>query len=68
MDDLRLRSTAEVSAMTGVSEGTLRYWRHRGDYGPPSGRIGKRIVYKEQEVIDWINEQFQIDAQRRATA
>ena len=46
--------------MTGVSEATLRYWRSVGR-GPRYGRLPgtRRIVYREQEVLDWINAAFE---------
>jgi len=51
-------STKEVSEMTGISEGTLRFWRHKGDRGPASFALGgKRIVYRRSEVERWIAEQ-----------
>lgn len=44
--------------MTGVPENTLRYWRHVGS-GPKSAKLGRRIVYREADVHDWINAQFE---------
>lgn len=54
----RLLRVDQVSAMTGVPENTLRYWRHVGT-GPRSAKLGRRIVYREADVTDWINEQFE---------
>lgn len=45
-----------VSGMTGATPGTLRYWRSVGD-GPPSFKIGRRVVYRRAEVERWIAEQ-----------
>ena len=43
--------------MTGLPENTLRFWRHQGT-GPKSARLGRRIVYRERDVTDWIDQQF----------
>lgn len=56
----KLLRVPEVAEMTGVAEDTLRHWRHRG-FGPPSARIGKRIVYREREVREWVDAQFEQD-------
>lgn len=53
---MELLGTRAVSAMTAVSEATLRYWRH-ADQGPPSFRLGRRVVYRKAEVERWISEQ-----------
>lgn len=43
----RLRTTAE----------TLKYWRQQGR-GPRSVRIGRRVLYAEDDVMSWIEEQY----------
>lgn len=56
---MKLLRIPEVSQMTGVPEATLRDWRHRGK-GPRSANLnGRRVVYREEDVIAWINEQFE---------
>jgi predicted DNA-binding transcriptional regulator AlpA len=57
MTDLLLR-TADVSKRYGFPEATLRYWRHL-NIGPRSARIGRRVVYRDADVQDWINAQFE---------
>ena len=51
-----LLSTAQVSTMTGVPQNTLRWWRYRG-YGPKSFKLGRRVVYSEDELTAWIEHQ-----------
>lgn len=63
MDDLI--TTAEAAAMTRLPVGTLRYFRHC-DQGPKSFRLGRRIVYRRQAVIEWIAEQEAADNSRRS--
>jgi predicted DNA-binding transcriptional regulator AlpA len=40
-----------------LNESTLRYWRHKGE-GPPSARIGRRVVYRVKDIEAWIDAQF----------
>lgn len=51
-----LLSTKEVSREWGISEGTLRWWRHADD-GPASFKLGKRVVYRRNAVEAWIADQ-----------
>jgi excisionase family DNA binding protein len=53
-----LLTTAQVSELTGVSEATLRYWRH-ADEGPASFRLGRRVMYRREEVMRWVAAQEQ---------
>lgn len=52
----RLLRTPAASERLGVAEETLRYWRWRGE-GPPSFKIGRAVVYDEEELERWIAEQ-----------
>jgi len=60
----RLLLLPEVSEVTRTPVDTLRYWRHRGE-GPPSFRIGARVVYPEDELYAWIDEQRAAEAVAR---
>ncbi|WKG03057.1 AlpA family transcriptional regulator [Mycolicibacterium sp. HK-90] len=53
MDFLNVK---QASVMTGVAEATLRYWRSV-DEGPPSFKLGGRVVYRREAVEQWITEQ-----------
>lgn len=55
MDKLLL--LPEVATRMRQSPDTLRYWRHTGT-GPPSGKLGRRVVYRESDVEAWIAAQF----------
>lgn len=48
-----LLGAKEVSDITGVPMGTLRYWRH-SNIGPASFTLGRRVVYRRAEVFRWI--------------
>jgi predicted DNA-binding transcriptional regulator AlpA len=53
----KLLRLPEVAELTGLPEITLRFWRHQGT-GPQSARLGRRVVYRERDVVAWIDEQF----------
>jgi predicted DNA-binding transcriptional regulator AlpA len=54
----RILNTNEVSRLTSVPLATLRWWRHQGT-GPRSFRLGPRkVMYKESDVIAWLDEQY----------
>ena len=57
----QMLSTGEAAKYLGVSDHTLRYWRHLADgTGPKSFRIGKKLVYYAQEDLDtWLTEQYE---------
>lgn len=47
----------ELAKLLGTPVNTVRYWRTIG-YGPKSARVGRRVVYRRSEVLDWIDAQF----------
>lgn len=55
---MKLLRISEVSELTGIPEATLRFWRHQGT-GPASAKLGRRIVYREAQVLEWIDAQFE---------
>jgi predicted DNA-binding transcriptional regulator AlpA len=56
----KLLRVPEVAALTGIPENTLRFWRMQGT-GPQSAKLGRRIVYREADVLAWVDEQFAKD-------
>jgi len=56
----KLLRLAEVTELTGIPEATLRFWRYEGT-GPKSAKLGRRVVYREADVLDWIDAQFEND-------
>lgn len=56
MDDDEIIFSPEVTGLTGLPDGTLRYYRHAG-IGPASFKLGRRVVYRRSEVKRWIAEQ-----------
>jgi predicted DNA-binding transcriptional regulator AlpA len=43
----------EAAAIVRAPVATLRYWRHLGT-GPRSFRLGRRVVYRTDDLHDWI--------------
>lgn len=62
MDDkpqiLKLLTLPEVAEMLRKSEAQLRWMIHKGS-APPSALIGGRRMFRESQVIDWINKAFE---------
>ncbi|HEV2784679.1 MAG TPA: helix-turn-helix domain-containing protein [Actinophytocola sp.] len=53
----RLLTLAEVAHLTGIPEGTWRYWRHLGQ-GPTFQRIGRRLRIREEDLDAWLADQL----------
>jgi DNA-binding transcriptional MerR regulator len=47
-------TVADVAEMTRLSAGTLRYWRALGEGGPPSFKLGRRVMYRRADVEKWL--------------
>ena len=60
-----LLTTREVAERCRVSDNTVRYWRHART-GPPGGfKVGKRVLYPERKVTEWLLERQRIDDDQR---
>ena len=46
-------TTEEVAGYLRTSPATVRFWRYR-DYGPPSLKVGRRVLYAEADVEAWL--------------
>lgn len=62
---MKLLTTAEAAAVLRKPQATLRFWRSTRTDGPPSFRIGGSVVYDEDELLAWVQEQKAADAARR---
>jgi excisionase family DNA binding protein len=56
-----LMTLLEVAAYLRVPVATLRYWRHLGR-GPAGFRLGRRVMYRREDVERWIGERQQAQA------
>src|SRR5699024_9422491 len=64
----RLLTTRDLTEMLPYSEGTLRWMRHEGR-GPKSFTLpgGRKVMYRESDVLAWIAEGEQAAAEPRAS-
>ncbi len=60
-----LLTIAEAAQLLRAPVATLRYWRHLGN-GPHSFRLGRRVLYRRDDLHVWIDAQHRQDADRRA--
>jgi predicted DNA-binding transcriptional regulator AlpA len=52
-----LLTMPELAKAINTPVSTLRHWRLIG-YGPKSAKLGKHIVYRRQDVDQWVNGLF----------
>ena len=57
-----LLTLAEAAVVLRTPVAMLRYWRHLG-VGPDGFRLGRRVVYRREDVDRWVTVQQQ--SQRR---
>lgn len=58
--DEKLLTITEAADIVRAPVATLRYWRHLGT-GPRSFRLGRRVLYRYNDLITWINTQHDDD-------
>ena len=51
-----LLTIAEAAQLLRTPVATLRYWRHRNT-GPRSFRLGRRVLYRRDDLHAWIDAQ-----------
>lgn len=51
----------EAAKMLHTTPATLRYWRATGADSPRSARIGRRVLYRERDVREWLDAKFEIN-------
>ncbi|NEK86114.1 helix-turn-helix domain-containing protein [Blastococcus saxobsidens] len=51
-----LLTIAEAAELLRAPVATLRYWRHLGT-GPRSFRLGRRVLYRADDLRSWIDVQ-----------
>ncbi len=56
-----LMTLVEVAAYLRTPVATLRYWRHLGT-GPVGFRLGRRVVYRREDVDGWLGERQRAQA------
>jgi excisionase family DNA binding protein len=59
-----LLTIAEAAELLRAPVATLRYWRHLGT-GPRSFRLGRRVLYRHEDLRAWIADQLRGTDSRR---
>jgi excisionase family DNA binding protein len=59
-----LLTITEAAEVLRTSVATLRYWRHLGT-GPRSFRLGRRVLYRTDDLHAWIAQQHAQALDRR---
>jgi DNA-binding transcriptional MerR regulator len=59
----QLLTLAEAADLLRTPVATLRYWRHRG-IGPDSFRLGRRVVYRLEDLDRWVLTRRNAEARR----
>ena len=54
--EAELLTITEAADVLRAPVATLRYWRHLGT-GPRSFRLGRRVLYRRDDLHDWIAQQ-----------
>lgn len=60
---MALLTMDEVGVVLKKSRAQLAWMRHNGS-GPKSAKLGGRVMYREQDVIDWINAAFDAEVSK----
>jgi excisionase family DNA binding protein len=60
-----LLTISEAAELLRAPVATLRYWRHRNT-GPRSFRLGRRVLYRRDDLHAWIDAQHRQSTTRRA--
>lgn len=53
----QLLTIEEAAEFLRTPVGTLRFWRHQKK-GPRAARIGSRLMYRQADLEQWLNDQF----------
>jgi excisionase family DNA binding protein len=59
-----LLTITEAAELLRAPVATLRFWRHRNT-GPRSFRLGRRVLYRRDELHAWITSQHDRDDRRQ---
>ena len=54
----KLLTLAEAAGVLRAPVETMRHWRKVGK-GPEGFKVGRRVVYRESDVLRWIDDQAQ---------
>lgn len=55
---ISIMTIEEAAEMLRTPVSTLRYWRHM-KRGPKAGRVGGRLMYRQADLEQWLDDQFE---------
>ncbi|MFQ6856164.1 helix-turn-helix domain-containing protein [Streptomyces sp. 35M1] len=61
MPEIAFLTLNKAAMHLGISPNTLYVWRHRRQ-GPPSFRMGRRVMYRISALDEWVDRQEQADS------
>lgn len=47
----------EAADLLRTPAATLYQWRHKRT-GPPASRVGRRLLYKRSDLVDWVEQRI----------
>ena len=62
----QLLTLTEAADILRTPVATLRYWRHLG-IGPDGFRVGRRVMYRIEDLDRWITEQQDAEPRHRSS-
>jgi len=62
----QLLTLTEAADILRTPVATLRYWRHLG-IGPDGFRVGRRVMYRIEDLDRWITEQHDAEPRHRSS-
>lgn len=62
-ENQQLLTLVEAADLLRTPVATLRYWRYRG-IGPDSFRLGRRVVYRREDLDRWVLTRRNAEARR----
>ncbi|WP_336031973.1 helix-turn-helix transcriptional regulator [Geodermatophilus sp. FMUSA9-8] len=65
--EAELLTIIEAAAVLRAPVATLRYWRHLGT-GPKSFRLGRRVLYRRDDLRAWVDAQADHSPRRKLPA
>jgi len=55
---ISIMTIEEAAELLRTPVSTLRYWRHM-KRGPKAGRVGGRLMYRQADLEQWLDAQFE---------
>ncbi|TFD85011.1 hypothetical protein E3T61_18500 [Cryobacterium lactosi] len=67
MNTVFLAPDQVVLMLPGITRGQLAQWRYLGTGGPRYRKLGKKVLYVESEVLEWVEGSARTGTAREAS-